>query len=181
MAKAPAATVDIVTPNTAVDIVTPVSDNAGHGEDHLVLAQGSGSTDDARADASKLTSSDAFLSVRRFPCGRSTRAWSTWTEINSLVAISGDITLPQTPPGVPVGGDRGLCGMPGSGLLNSEVNPRLFRLIGTEQLRLAGQTCITTWRKLSRRWSKKNPFGGADCPSRSCDPSSGSCKSHWAW
>ena len=38
-AKAPPATVDLCTPNTAVDLVTPVSDSAGHGDAHLVAAQ----------------------------------------------------------------------------------------------------------------------------------------------
>ena len=41
VAKAPA-TVDVATPHTAVDLVTPASDNVGQGDAHLVAAQGSG-------------------------------------------------------------------------------------------------------------------------------------------
>ena len=47
--------------------------------------------------------------------------------------------LPPTPPPAPVGGETEVCvACQGSGLLNSQVNLRLFRLIGTGQLRLAG-------------------------------------------
>ena len=41
-AKAAPATVDLVTPSTAVDVGTPVSDSAGHGDVHLTVAQGYG-------------------------------------------------------------------------------------------------------------------------------------------
>ena len=49
--------------------------------------------------------------------------------------------MPVTPQPAPVGGETEVCvACQGSGLLNSQVNLRLFRLIGTGQLRLAGQT-----------------------------------------
>ena len=41
-AKAAPATVDLVTPSTAVDVGTPVSDSGGHGDVHLAVAQGYG-------------------------------------------------------------------------------------------------------------------------------------------
>ena len=48
--------------------------------------------------------------------------------------------LPPTPPPAPVGLEMEVCvACQGSGLLNSQVNLRLFRLIGSGQLRL-GQT-----------------------------------------
>ena len=48
--------------------------------------------------------------------------------------------LPPTPSAAPVGSETEVCvACQGSGLLNSQVNLRLFRLIGSGQLRL-GQT-----------------------------------------
>ena len=165
VAKAPA-TVDVATPHTAVDLVTPASDNVGQGDAHLVAAQGSG------RDASKFTSSNAYVSSRRFLGGRR----STRTKFSPLVERPGDITdAGDTPASTGGRRDRGLCGMPREWIAE-----------------LAGESAIVpTYRNGAA------PFGGADCPSctsgprlrphlrpgsgRTCNPSSGSCKSHGAW
>ena len=139
-AKAPPATVDIVTPSTAVDIVTPVSDSAGHGDAHLVAAQGSGRLSaltvhqptPASSQAPTPTSPAGESLVAGEAPGQGSTHWSNAPVISPL---------PQTPPPAPVGGETEVCvACQGSGLLNSQVNLRLFRLIGTGQLRLAGQT-----------------------------------------
>ena len=140
MTKAPSATVDIVTPNTAVDIVTPVSDSAGHGDAHLVVAQGSGRLSaltvhqptPASSQAPTPTSPAGDSLVAGEAPGQGSTHWSNAPVISPL---------PLTPPPAPVGGETEVCvACQGSGLLNSQVNLRLFRLIGTGQLRLAGQT-----------------------------------------
>ena len=173
-AKAPPATVDIVTPSTAVDIVTPVSDSAGHGDAHLVAAQGSGRLSALTVHQPTPVSSQAPTPTS--PAGDSLVAGEApgqgSTHWSNAPVIS---PLPQTPPPAPVGGETEVCvACQGSGLLNSQVNLRLFR-----------------------HRNGAAPFGGADCPSRTsdpgsgrtcdpssgrtCDPSSGSCKSNWAW
>ena len=138
-AKAPA-TVDVVTPNTAVDLVTPVSDSVGHGVAHLVAAQGSGRLSaltvhqptPASSEAPTPTSPAGDSLVAGEAPGQGSTHWSNAPVISPL---------PQTPPPAPVGGETEVCvSCQGSGLLNSQVNLRLFRLIGTGQLRLAGQT-----------------------------------------
>ena len=64
--------------------------------------------------------------------GQSSTHWSNAPVISPV---------PSTPPPAPVGGETEVCvACQGSGLLNSQVNLRLFRLIGTGQLRLAGPT-----------------------------------------
>ena len=165
-AKALPATVDLVTPSTAVDVGTPVSDSAGHGDVHLAVARlwKIVSTYSAPADASELTSSNAYISSRRFPCGRR----STRPKQHALVAGTGDFTgtIYAT---ASTGGrrDRGLCGMPREWTVE-----------------LAGESAIVpTYRNGAA------PFGGTGCPSRTSDPgsgrtynsSSGSYKSHWTW
>ena len=129
-AKAPAAT---------VDLLTPVTDNAGHGEAHLVAAQGSGRLSaltvhqqtPASSQAPTPTSPAGDSLVAGEGPGPSVHHWSQAPVI---------APLPSTPPPAPVGGETEVCvACQGSGLLNSQVNLRLFRLIGTGQLRL-GQT-----------------------------------------
>ena len=139
VAKAPA-TVDVATPNTAVDLVTPVSDSVGHGDAHLVAAQGSGRLSaltvhqptPASSQAPTPTSPAGDSLVAGEAPGQSSVHWSSAPVISPL---------PLTPPPAPVGGETEVCvACQGSGLLNSQVNLRLFRLIGTGQLRLAGPT-----------------------------------------
>ena len=129
-AKAPAAT---------VDLVTPVTDNAGHGEAHLVAAQGSGRLSALTVHQQTPMSSQAPTPTS--PAGDSMVAGEGpgpsvhhWSQAPVIAP------LPSTPPPAPVGGETEVCvACQGSGLLNSQVNLRLFRLIGTGQLRL-GQT-----------------------------------------
>ena len=112
-AKAAPVTVDIVTPNATVDIVTPAGDSARQGDAHLVAAQGSG-----RLSA---------LTVHQQTPASSQAPTPTSPAGDSIVAGEGPA------PSV-------VCvACQGSGLLNSQVNLRLFRLIGSGQLRL-GQT-----------------------------------------
>ena len=174
MAKVPPATVDIVTPNTAVDIVTPVSDSARHGDAHLVVAQGSGRLSALTVHQPTPVSSQAPTPTS--PAGDSLVAGEApapsvhhWSQAPVISP------LPPTPPPAPVGGETEVCvACQGSGLLNSQVNLRLFRLIGTGQLRLGADCPSRTC----------DPSSGRTCdPSsgRTCNPSSGSCKSYGAW
>ena len=139
VAKAPA-TIDVATPHTAVDLVTPVSDNVGHGDAHLVAAQGSGrlsaltvhQATPASSQAPTPTSPAGDSLVAGKAPGQSSVHWSSAPVISPM---------PVTPQPAPVGGETEVCvACQGSGLLNSQVNLRLFRLIGTGQLRLAGPT-----------------------------------------
>ena len=126
-AKAPAAT---------VDLVTPVTDNAGPGEAHLVAAQGSGRLSALTVHQPTPVSSQAPTPTS--PAGDSMVAGEGpgpgvhhWSQAPVIAP------LPSTPPPAPVGGETEVCvACQGSGLLNSQVNLRLFRLIGTGQLRL---------------------------------------------
>ena len=133
-AKAPPATVDIVTPSTAVDIVTPVVDSAGHGDAHLVAAQGSGRLSALTVHQPTPVSSQAPTPTS--PAGDSLVAGEAPGQGSTHWS-----NAPVISPPAPVGGETEVCvACQGSGLLNSQVNLRLFRLIGTGQLRLAGQT-----------------------------------------
>ena len=131
---------DIVTPNTAVDIVTPVLDSAGHGDAHLVVAPGHGRLSALTVHQPTPASSQAPTPTS--PAGESIIAEGApgpssihWSQAPVLSPLR------PTPPPAPVGGETEVCvACQGSGLLNSQVNLRLFRLIGTGQLRLAGQT-----------------------------------------
>ena len=127
-------------PLPPVGLVTPVSDSVGHGDAHLVAAQGSGRLSALTVHQATPASSQAptptsptgdSLVVGEAP-GQSSTHWSNAPVISPV---------PFTPPPAPVGGETEVCvACQGSGLLNSQVNLRLFRIIGTGQLRLAGQT-----------------------------------------
>ena len=142
-AKAPPVTVDIVTPNAAVDIVTPVSDNARQADAHLAVAPGFGRLSALTTYQATPASSQAPTPTS--PAGDSLVAGETSAPVpaapSSMHWSQAPISpLPPTPPVAPVGGETEVCvACQGSGLLNSQVNLRLFRLIGTGQLRLAGQ------------------------------------------
>ena len=144
-AKAAPVTVDIATPNATVDIVTPAGDSARQGDAHLVAAQGSGRLSALTAHHQTPASSQAPTPTS--PAGDSIVAGegSALPEAHGPRSIHWSQApvispLPPTPPPAPVGGETEVCvACQGSGLLNSQVNLRLFRLIGTGQLRL-GQT-----------------------------------------
>ena len=109
-----------------------------HGDVHLTVPQGSGRLSaltvhqptPANSQAATPTSPAGDSLVAGEAPGQSSTHWSNAPVISPV---------PSTPPPAPVGGETEVCvACQGSGLLNSQVNLRLFRLIGTGQLRLAG-------------------------------------------
>ena len=127
-------------PAETMDLVTPVSEHGepslvsvpGHGRLSAVTVHGPPATPGVSSAAPTPTSPAGDSVVAEGAPGPSSVHWSQAPVISPLT---------PTPPPAHVGSEMEVCvACQGSGLLNSQVNLRLFRLIGTGQLRLAGQT-----------------------------------------
>ena len=130
-------------PAETTEVVTPVSEE-GHGDaPGLVAVPGQGrlsavtvhgppATPGVTSQTPTPTSPAGDSVIAEGAPGPSSTHWSQAPVISPL---------PPTPSAAPVGSETEVCvACQGSGLLNAQVNLRLFRLIGIGQLRLAGQT-----------------------------------------